>query len=516
MKKRILSFALAAVLALGLTPAAAFATDGTGGDDTDVPTASGANFFANGTPITISAEAPERAESVTLDGFTAEGDSAYVSWSQDGATKYVGVSDEVWVYGGGDGSSNAVTVASTDITMTGGSIESLFGGNLGSRSKGAETCSSVTGDVRMSVSGAKSDVSWLLHGAGANNTCVEGTVYMDFDGVDLSDETDKLYVNGGVNGTGAEGTRDIENGKMDTSAVADNVVITAKDSEFYLLGAGGSGSTKVGTGTVELTNCSVANLYFSGINGEIEQSNLTMRECDIAAFAGTNRGFVGNAIVNAYDTTIGELYTGATPGCFASDSGKEDGAGITGSAQFNFDSACTITEATITPLIKSDQGQYETTVGNLTITKGGDPLKLDVEPFMPKQDTSLDEITVSESSTVALNNVVTSVASGQTLTNAGTIQMDKTSKITVPADATFGNAGKVVGEVEGTQVSYVARVGSTGYKTLQEAINAAESGAKVMLLANTQENVTVASDDNITLDLNGFTLDGGRLRKPLR
>ena len=47
------------------------------------------------------------------------------------------------------------------------------------------------------------------------------------------------------------------------------------------------------------------------------------------------------------------------------------------------------------------------------------------------------------------------------------------------------------------------------YDTLQAAIDAAKKGATVQLVANTTENVTIAKD--LTLDLNGFTLNGGQV-----
>ena len=60
----------------------------------------------------------------------------------------------------------------------------------------------------------------------------------------------------------------------------------------------------------------------------------------------------------------------------------------------------------------------------------------------------------------------------------------------------------------------VAQVGETTYATLQEAIDAAKSGATVKLLADTRENVTI-STPYLTLDLNGFTLNGSTgERKP--
>ena len=57
------------------------------------------------------------------------------------------------------------------------------------------------------------------------------------------------------------------------------------------------------------------------------------------------------------------------------------------------------------------------------------------------------------------------------------------------------------------QVVYVAETNGVKYESLAEAITAAKSGATVKLLANTKENVTI--DKGLTLDLNGFTLNGG-------
>lgn len=52
----------------------------------------------------------------------------------------------------------------------------------------------------------------------------------------------------------------------------------------------------------------------------------------------------------------------------------------------------------------------------------------------------------------------------------------------------------------------VAKIGETEYETLQEAINAAESNATVILLCDTAESVVIGAGKEITLDLNGKTL----------
>lgn len=64
---------------------------------------------------------------------------------------------------------------------------------------------------------------------------------------------------------------------------------------------------------------------------------------------------------------------------------------------------------------------------------------------------------------------------------------------------------------EGTETAEVAEIsGSTvKYAALQEAINAAKNNDTVVLLRDTYANVTIAQEKNITLDLNGYVLNGG-------
>ncbi len=57
---------------------------------------------------------------------------------------------------------------------------------------------------------------------------------------------------------------------------------------------------------------------------------------------------------------------------------------------------------------------------------------------------------------------------------------------------------------------YVAEVNGVKFATLAEAIKAAAKGSTVTLLADTRENVTI--DKALTLDLNGFTLNGGTVK----
>lgn len=55
----------------------------------------------------------------------------------------------------------------------------------------------------------------------------------------------------------------------------------------------------------------------------------------------------------------------------------------------------------------------------------------------------------------------------------------------------------------------VAKIDDTYYKTLADAVTAADN-TTVTLLKDTTENVTISTDKTFTLDLNGYTLSGGK------
>lgn len=80
-------------------------------------------------------------------------------------------------------------------------------------------------------------------------------------------------------------------------------------------------------------------------------------------------------------------------------------------------------------------------------------------------------------------------------------------------DASYIAEGSVVTDEGGTttvvvgeQSDYVARIGTTGYDSLQSAIGNAQIGDTVILLKDTSETVNIAEGKNIVLDLNGKTL----------
>ena len=90
--------------------------------------------------------------------------------------------------------------------------------------------------------------------------------------------------------------------------------------------------------------------------------------------------------------------------------------------------------------------------------------------------------------------------SGGTFTNA--VPAEYCADRFIPTKNADGTFGVKVG-------TYVAKIGEAGYETLAEAIAAATDGQTVMLLTRVAENVVIDADKNFTLDLNGFTLNGG-------
>lgn len=409
--KRFLAVYLALCLAMALFAVPVFA------EGAAEPTGSGDTFFANGTPITITATAPQDGERTTIDGLT-EGEGAYISWVSGGVTKYVGVSAQATVYGGSDGRQAAVSVPSTSITMTGGTVHNLIGGNLGAKAKAP--LATVTGDVTMRISG-DAKVRNYIAGGGYDNACVNGTVSLTLDGVNFAGLDP--YVNGGVWGHGSEGTRNIENGTMDTQAVANRVEIEVTGSQnIPLLGVGGGGSTKVNSGSLTVTNSSVNALYLGGINGETGSCEVTLNNANITDMAATNRGFVGSAVVNVNGGSITNFYTGAAPGCFGSDSGLVDGSAVTGSITWNLDANVQVANAFITPNIKSNAGQYTAEVGNVAVNKQGDALNMTADDFEPASGKTVNEFTVPAGETLKLEGTSVTIPNGIVLKNEGTVE----------------------------------------------------------------------------------------------
>lgn len=106
----------------------------------------------------------------------------------------------------------------------------------------------------------------------------------------------------------------------------------------------------------------------------------------------------------------------------------------------------------------------------------------------------------------------TGASSGDTL---GTQSESASEAANATIGKTANEAATLAAETgeEGNEAA-AAEVNGKTYSSLQDAIDAASERATVKLLANTKENVTI-STKNVTLDLNGYTLNGSTgERKP--
>ena len=492
--KRFLAVCIALCLAMALFAVPVFA------EGAAEPTGSGDTFFANGTPITITAAAPQGGQETDI-GLT-KGKDAYISWRSGDVTKYVGVSADANVYGGSDGRTAPVSVPSTSITMTGGTVRCLVGGNLGANAN--TPLATVTGNVTMRISG-DAKVSTYIAGGGRDNACVNGTVSLTLDRVDLVGSGSLPYVHGGVWGHGNEGTRKIENGTMDTRAVANRVEIVVTGSRnIPLLGVGGGGSTKVNSGSLTVTDSTVKSLYLGGINGETGSCEVTLNNSTVTDLAATNRGFVGNAVVNVNGGSIINFYTGAVPGCFGSDSGTVDGSGVTGSITWNLDANVQVDNAFITPNIKSKAGQYTAEVGNVAVNKQGDALNMTADDFEPASGKTVNKFTVPAGETLKLEGTSVTIPNGIVLKNEGTVE----------------NKGAIVnqGSIENTGDGKLQNIGKEA--SISGNAPSGTEGKVTYQFINAPASYPLGTNQDVVFTLNGtleqftgFYIDGEQLTK---
>ena len=100
----------------------------------------------------------------------------------------------------------------------------------------------------------------------------------------------------------------------------------------------------------------------------------------------------------------------------------------------------------------------------------------------------------------------TNAAAGATKVSGGTFNKSIACYYFADGSVLTKNSDGTYGVKEG---QYVARIGTKGYESLAAAIEAAGKGEEIDLMKDVYENVTIAAGQQITLDLNGKTLNGG-------
>lgn len=118
--------------------------------------------------------------------------------------------------------------------------------------------------------------------------------------------------------------------------------------------------------------------------------------------------------------------------------------------------------------------------------------------------TELSQPFESQGADTGASSSDTLAAQSESASEAANATIGKTANEAAPAAETGGEV----------TTAAVAEVNGKTYSSLQDAIDAASERATVKLLASTKENVTI-STKNVTLDLNGYTLNGSTgERKP--
>lgn len=331
------------------------------------------------------------------------------------------------------------------------------------------------------------DVGKLTHGHVADNITIYGNnAYISSGECDLEVDTYMFS---------RETGKQVETGG---AYLEKDIIVTAY--ELDNLGVWGQRNTdhKV---TVNLTDCDSVNgitvqrVYISGTTGV---NDITLTGCDFATKA-----------TSVYSNADGKVvidncsFTGAqVPVNFNHKANGTQTVTVKNSAFTNCgDNGDWKQFAAPVRFVNSGSGTMNTTVGTCTFTDtvGGNG------------DILLGDGRVGEKS----NNVeltVENTAANVQAQQPGYYAKDGTTDETKQGTKTVAAGDKLTTSVTqlttSSETTSVAEVNGTKYETLQAAIDAAGRKATVTLLADTRENVTISTPD-LTLDLNGFTLNGG-------
>ncbi len=144
----------------------------------------------------------------------------------------------------------------------------------------------------------------------------------------------------------------------------------------------------------------------------------------------------------------------------------------------------------------------------MTRHRGGSSSSTELTQFSDQAEDTDTGASSDTTSTAQSDAAGTTATLNENAAPAATAGEEGTAAATTGED----NSGSATGE-DSTETG-VAEVKGVNYPSLQAAIDAAPEGATVNLLADTRENVTI-STKNVTLDLNGHTLNGSTgERKP--
>lgn len=131
-------------------------------------------------------------------------------------------------------------------------------------------------------------------------------------------------------------------------------------------------------------------------------------------------------------------------------------------------------------------------------------------PSSVEQEQPANQAEGAKADTSASNDTLAAQpkAAGNTTDATASEEKSAPATTTEKAEATEDEAATLAAKTGESNEAAVAEVNGKTYSSLQDAIAAASRNATVKLLTDTKENVTI-STNNVTLDLNGHTLNGG-------
>lgn len=341
------------------------------------------DVYANGTPITISAKA---------DG--SEG--AHITW----ANGSFDVEKKARIFGG----SKDASVESSSVTMTGGTVNHIFGGGYGTATDKSANVDNAT----VKVTGG--NIINSIYGGGVYYSLVKN-IKMDIANATFLGVANKVYPTIAAGGAAYDNDQKKDAGAGNTvDKVTVNITNVDLSHNYGMIYGGPQGTGIVKDSNVTINgNTKVSYVTVGGSNGTTIKGNVTVNGGTIDVFQGVNRGTINSATTIINSGTITNFYVGGESGD-SSVSGIIENANvkIMGGTIQNFKSGQSnkkeITEATTG--VTTDVTYVEGTVTNIT---GSLPVaaKELVKNDIKVEDTNHGTVTVPNTTDVTEGTEVT-------------------------------------------------------------------------------------------------------------
>lgn len=469
-------------------------------------------FFANGTPITISAKTGND---------TGNDTGAVITWG-DNSTREV--SENAWIFGGGQGDAK---YKSSNITMEGGTVYSIYGGGANWQQFASATQSANVGIANITVNGGT--VKNLVNGGGLLCTYT-GTVNMKINGGEAKD------INGGALAYAkAEGTTAYDAGAVDvytdstkSKAIVDetNVEIKGVNLTGNVIYGGGQGHSYTKEANLTITSSPENETYeyvtAGGANGRTDKGTLTINGGLVGVAQTINRGTMGEASITVNGGTVEKLFAGGEdPETTAGD--VVNGAfEANGTVTAKIAKLSAVTNAYIgsglSKAIVSLTGNYKwdphyntsRPVSNKIEQKGSWTVEADsaLTVDVTSGEKLLKEVT---NEGTIINNGTLEIKNGSTVTNKGTIKGSGTITNAGTLDNDKGNL-EYDNEIDGNgtvEGDSLLKIGSSYYKSFDVAHTALQDNNTLTVIRDINTATTPWNFNTVkkaALDLNGHEL----------